>query len=83
LLACSYFASTVSANVFELRCFALIEVEMAKDKRSEDPALAGFNEAMETTNVERITDDILAGLSEDSRDNKDFDVDSGADDAEV
>jgi hypothetical protein len=56
---------------------------MAKDKRSEDPALAGFNEAMETTNVERITDDILAGLSEDSRDNKDFDVDSGADDAEV
>jgi hypothetical protein len=32
--------------------------------------------------LKKITDEILAGLSEDSRDSKDFDVDSGNDDAE-
>jgi hypothetical protein len=55
---------------------------MAEDKRCEDPTLARFYEAMEKTNVEKITDEILAGLSEDSGDNEDFDVDSGNDDAE-
>jgi hypothetical protein len=55
---------------------------MAEDKRSEDPALAGFYEAMERTNVEKITDAILAGLSKDSGDSEDFDVDSGNDDVE-
>jgi hypothetical protein len=38
---------------------------MAKDKRIEIPALAGFYEAMERTNVEKITDEILVGLSGD------------------
>jgi hypothetical protein len=66
--------------VFKLRLFA--EVEMAEDKRSEDPTLAGFYEAMEKTNVEKITNETLAGLSEDSEDGEDFDVDSGADDVE-
>jgi hypothetical protein len=55
---------------------------MAEDKRSEDPALAGFYEAIERTNVEKITDEILARLSEDSGDNEDFNVDSGNDDVE-
>jgi hypothetical protein len=55
---------------------------MAKDKRSEDPALARFYEAMERTNVEKITDEILARLFADSRESEDFDVDSGNDDAE-
>jgi hypothetical protein len=49
---------------------------MAEGKGSEDPALARFYEAMERTNVEKITDEILAGLSEDSGDNEDFDVES-------
>jgi hypothetical protein len=53
---------------------------MAKDKRSEDPALAGFYEAIEMTSVEKITDEILPGLFEDSGDNDDFDIDSGNDD---
>jgi hypothetical protein len=39
---------------------------MAKDKRGDDVALAGFYESMEKTNVEKISDEILAGLSEDS-----------------
>jgi hypothetical protein len=55
---------------------------MDEDKRSEDAILVGSYEAMEKTNVEKITNETLAGLSEDSEDNKDFDVDSGADDAE-
>jgi hypothetical protein len=55
---------------------------MAEDKRSEDAILARFYEAMEKANVEKITNEILARLCEDSEDSEDFDVDSGADDAE-
>jgi hypothetical protein len=40
----------VPAIVFELRLFASTNAEMTKDKISEDPALAGFYEAMERTN---------------------------------
>jgi hypothetical protein len=85
----------LSANLFLVYChckcncfrastffFNQSYVEMVKDKRSEVPALVGFYEAMEKTNIEKIIDEILAGLSEDSEDNEDFGVDSGADDAE-
>jgi hypothetical protein len=50
--------------------------EMAEDMKSDDPTLAGFYEAMERTNVEKITNEILAGLSGDSSDNESFDVES-------
>jgi hypothetical protein len=66
----------------ELRLFVSINAEMAEDKRSEDPALGGFYEAMERTNVENITDEILAGLSGDSSDSEDFDIESDNDDVE-
>jgi hypothetical protein len=39
---------------------------MADEKRVADPALAGFYEAMEKTNTEKITNEMLADLSEDS-----------------
>jgi hypothetical protein len=55
---------------------------MAEEKESVDPALAGFYEAMERTNVEKIIDDMLAWLSGGSSDSEDFDVESGNDDAE-
>jgi hypothetical protein len=55
---------------------------MAEGKRSEDATLAGFYEAKENTNVEKITDEILAELLEDSRDSEDFDINSGNDDVE-
>jgi hypothetical protein len=55
---------------------------MAEDKRSKGPALAGFYEDMGRTNTEKITSEILAGLSKYSECSDDFDVDSGADDAE-
>ena len=67
---------------FKLQFFASTKAEMAEGKRSEDPALAGFYEAMERENVEKITDEILAVLSEDSDDSEDFDIESDNDDAE-
>jgi hypothetical protein len=53
----------------------------ARDKRSEDPALVVFYEDKERTNIEKITSEILARLSEYSEDGDDFAVDIGADDA--
>jgi hypothetical protein len=54
---------------------------MAEDKKSVDPTLAGFYEAMERTNVEKTTDEMLARLSGDSSDNEGFDVKSENEDA--
>jgi hypothetical protein len=50
--------------------------ELAEDKKSADPSLAGFYEAMERTNVEKITNEILARLSGDSSDSESFDIES-------
>jgi hypothetical protein len=58
------------------------EKKMPEEKKVADPALVGFYEAMEKTNTEKITNEILAGLSEDSDDNEKFDVESGNEDAE-
>ena len=49
---------------------------MAEDKKSTDPTLAGFYEAMERTNVEKITNEMLVGLSGDSSNSESFDVES-------
>jgi hypothetical protein len=57
-------------------------IEMAKDKKTIDPTPACFYEAMERTNVEKITNEMMAGLSGDSSDNGSFDVESGNEDAE-
>jgi hypothetical protein len=55
---------------------------MAEDKKTVDPALVGFYEAMERTNVEKITEEMLAGLSGDSIDSDSFDLESDNEDAE-
>jgi hypothetical protein len=67
---------------FELRLSILIIIEMAEDKKGVDPTLANFYEAMERTNVEKITDEMLAGLSGDSSDSESFDVESENEDVE-
>jgi hypothetical protein len=72
----------MSAIVFELRLSAVIITEMVEDKKSVDPTLAGFYEAMERTNIEKITNEMLVGLSSDSCDNESFDVESENEDAE-
>jgi hypothetical protein len=55
---------------------------MAEEKKVVDPTLARFYEAMEKTNTEKITNEMLAGLSEDSDDSESFDLDSGNEDTE-
>ena len=50
---------------------------MAEDKKITDLALARFYEAMEKTNTEKITNEMLAGLSENSSDRESFDIESG------
>jgi hypothetical protein len=72
----------VSAIVFELRLSVVIITEMAEDKKSVDPTLAGFYEARERTNVEKITNEMLVGLSGDSSDSESFDVESENEDTE-
>jgi hypothetical protein len=54
---------------------------MAEDKKTIDPTLAGFYEVMERTNVEKISDEMLAGLSKDSSDSDSYDVESDNEDA--
>jgi hypothetical protein len=72
----------VSAIVCELRLSAVIITEMAENNKSTDPTLAGLYEAMETINVEKITNEMLAGLSSDSSDSESFDVESENEDVE-
>ena len=72
----------MSTIVFELRLFVVTITEMTEDKKSADPTLAGFYEAMEMTNIEKITDEMLAGLSGDSSDSESFDVESKNEDVE-
>jgi hypothetical protein len=60
----------VRAIVCELRLSAVIITEMAEDKKSSDPTPAGFYEAIERTNVEKITNEMLAGLFGDSSESK-------------
>jgi hypothetical protein len=55
---------------------------MAEEKKVMDPAMSGFYEAMEKTNREKITNEMLDGLSEDSSDSDNFDVESGNEDVE-
>jgi hypothetical protein len=58
------------------------EKNMSEEKKVVDPALAGFYEAMEKTNTEKISNEIMADLSEDSDNSDDYDVESGNEDAE-
>jgi hypothetical protein len=58
------------------------EKKMSEENKVVDPALGGFYEAMEKTNTEKITNEIMADLSEDSGDSDDYDVESDNEDAE-
>ena len=55
---------------------------MAEEKKIVDLALAGFYEAMEKTNTEKITNGMLVDLYEDSNDSGSFDNESEDEDAE-
>jgi len=55
---------------------------MAKEKKIDDPTLAGFYEAMEKTNMAKIGNEVLAGISKNSSGSESFDVESGNEDVE-
>jgi hypothetical protein len=55
---------------------------MADEKKIVDPVLSGFYEAMEKINAEKIANEMMAGISENSSDSESFDVESGNEDAE-
>jgi hypothetical protein len=50
------------------------EKKLYEEKKVADPFIAGFYESMAKTNTEKITKEIMEGLSEDSDDSDDYDV---------
>jgi hypothetical protein len=78
------------AHYFKLSCFvASLSFDistsfdlMAGEKKTMDPVLFEFYEAMERTNAEKIAHETLAGIPEDSSDSEDFDAESETKDAE-
>lgn len=55
---------------------------MADEKKTDDPTLSEFYKSMEETNAKKIARETLAGISESSNDNEDFDIESGNEGAE-
>jgi hypothetical protein len=58
------------------------ETKLFEEKKAMDPYVAGFVESMTKTNTEKITKEILEGLSEDTGDSGSYDVESGDEDSE-
>jgi hypothetical protein len=58
------------------------EKKLYEDKKVVDPFIAGFYESMAKMNTEKITKEIMEGLSEDSDDSDSYDVESGDEDSE-
>jgi hypothetical protein len=57
------------------------EAKLFEEKKVVDPYIAGFVESMAKTNTEKITKEILEGLSEDTGDSDSYDVESGDEDS--
>jgi hypothetical protein len=58
------------------------EAKLFEEKKAVDPYVAGFVESMAKTKIEKITTEILEGLSEDTGDSDSYDVESGDEDSE-
>jgi hypothetical protein len=58
------------------------ETKVFEEKKIVDPYIAGFIESMAKTNTEKITKEIMEGLSEDTGDSDSYDVESGDEDSE-
>jgi hypothetical protein len=57
------------------------EEKLFEQKKAANPYIAGFIESMEKTNTEKISKEILEGLSEDTGDSDSYDVESGGEDS--
>jgi hypothetical protein len=58
------------------------EAKLFEEKKDVDPYVVGFVESMAKTNTEKITKEILEGLSKDTGDSNSYDVESGDEDSE-
>jgi hypothetical protein len=58
------------------------EEKLFEEKKAVNPYIAGFIESMAKTNTEKITKEILEGLSEGTGDSDSYDVESGDEDSE-
>jgi hypothetical protein len=69
-------------KLFETKVKLTEETKLFEKKKVADPYIAGFIESMAKTNTEKITKEILEGLSEDPGDSDSYDVESGDEDSE-
>jgi hypothetical protein len=58
------------------------ETKVFEERKTADPFIVGFVESMSRTNTEKITKEILEGLSENTNDSDSYDVESGDEDFE-
>jgi hypothetical protein len=58
------------------------EEKLFEEKKAVNPYIAGFIESMAKINTEKITKEILEGLSEDTSDSDSYDAESGGEDSE-
>jgi hypothetical protein len=58
------------------------EEKLFEEKKAANPYIVGFIESMAKSNTEKITKEILEGLSEDTGDSDDYDAESGGEDSE-
>jgi hypothetical protein len=58
------------------------EEKLFEQKKAANPYIAVFIESMAKTNTEKITKEILEGMSEDTSDSDSYDADSGGEDSE-
>jgi hypothetical protein len=59
-----------------------VETKLSKEEKLLEEKTVGFVESIAKTNTEKITKEILEGLSEDTDDSDSYDVDSGGEDSE-
>jgi hypothetical protein len=57
------------------------EMELYEEKKVADPFIAGFYESMVKTDTEKITKEIMEGLSDESEDSDSYDAKSGDEDS--
>jgi hypothetical protein len=58
-----------------------VETKLTEERKVADPFIARFIESMSKTNTEKITKEILEGLSEDTDDSDSYDVECGDEDS--
>jgi hypothetical protein len=61
---------------------AVAETKLSKEEKLLEEKTAGFVESISKTNTEKITKEILEGLSEDTYDSNNYDVENGGEDFE-